>query len=107
MGTMLSLDIDKLSLTNQDGRVRTLHKINPEILEHARRTCNADIAEIIEDAEYIIVEKTNTQTNARGTPEDQYIKTENDRDFSMGREIEGSSPNLITGSVRSLPREQP
>ena len=54
--TMLSLDLDNLSLTDQDGRVRTLHKINPEILEHARRTCNKDTAEIIEDTEYIIVE---------------------------------------------------
>ena len=103
--TMLSLDLDKLSLTNQDGRVRTLHKINPEILEHARRTCNADVAEIIEDAEYIIVEKTNTPTNTRGTLEDQYIKTEDNQDFSIGQEIEESSPHLITESVRSVPRE--
>merc|ERR1712183_970031 len=93
------------SLTNRDGKVRTLHKINPEILEHARRTCNADIAEIIEDAEYIIVEKTNTPTNAKGTTEDRYIKTETDQDFSIGQEIEGSYSDSITGNVKSLPRE--
>ena len=57
----MTLENEKVSLTDSDGTVRTIHRVNDEIINRAKTTCDPEAAKRIATADYVIIQSKNAK----------------------------------------------
>ena len=58
---LMTLENEKVSLTDNDGTVRTIHRVNDEIINRAKTTCDPEAAKRIATADYVIIQSKNAK----------------------------------------------